>query len=51
MKNYTKVMGFWNCNDCGAFAKKKEDVKHYLNCKETKEDNIGWDGTEARKEK
>lgn len=24
--------GVWSCNDCGAHATKKEDIKHHASC-------------------
>lgn len=34
MNEYTfiKEAGIWQCNDCGAYAAKREDVKHYDSC-------------------
>jgi hypothetical protein len=33
MLNYTNVTkGVWQCNDCGAYADKKENIVHYDSC-------------------
>ena len=36
--NYTHIkekdaeIDIWTCNDCGAYAKEKEDIKHHDSC-------------------
>ena len=30
---YIEEAGIWQCNNCGAYATEKTDIKHYASCK------------------